>query len=207
MAAIRTSQKEQALSQKEKLIADIMGVQIRLQHVFADDRSDPLFETHLTMSQLKILLLLARHGTVSGGELARMLGVGAAALSGMIDRLVAQDLVTRTEDLHDRRVRRIGLTKAGSEVIEGILTAGVTRQRELLSRLSAEELGVVAQAMELLLREATAVSQTAAAAGVTAAGQTPTTAVSEAAATVVSDAAAAISEAAAARPRREVGPS
>ena len=94
---ISPSPKEQALSEKEKLIADIMGAQIRLQHVFADDRSDPLFETHLTMSQLKILLLLARHGTVSGGELARMLGVGAAALSGMVDRLVAQDLVARTE--------------------------------------------------------------------------------------------------------------
>ncbi|WP_231859161.1 MarR family winged helix-turn-helix transcriptional regulator [Actinoplanes missouriensis] len=139
-----------------------MGAQIRLQHVFADDRSDPLFTTHLTMSQLKILLLLARHGTVSGGELARMLGVGAAALSGMIDRLVVQELVTRTEDLHDRRVRRIGLTKAGTEVIEDIITAGVSRQRDLLSRLTAEELSVVAQAMDILLREAVADITTAA---------------------------------------------
>ncbi|MEU4687659.1 MarR family transcriptional regulator [Actinoplanes sp. NPDC023714] len=170
---ISPSPKEQALSEKEKLIADIMGAQIRLQHVFADDRSDPLFETHLTMSQLKILLLLARHGTVSGGELARMLGVGAAALSGMVDRLVVQDLVTRTEDLHDRRVRRIGLTRAGTEVIEGIITAGVSRQRELLSRLSAEELSVVAHAMELLLREAGAAaasSESGSAAGGSAAG-------------------------------------
>jgi DNA-binding MarR family transcriptional regulator len=149
-----TSQKEQALGQKEKLIADIMGSSIQLEHLFADDRSDPLFSSHLTMSQLKIMLLLSRHGTVAGGELARMIGVGAAALSGMIDRLVVQDLVTRTEDVNDRRVRRIGLTKAGTEVIEGIITAGVAKQRELLSRLSAEELAIVAQAMELLVREA-----------------------------------------------------
>jgi DNA-binding MarR family transcriptional regulator len=51
-----------------------MGAQIRLEHLFADDRSDPLFSSHLTMSQLKILLLLSRHGTLAGGELARMLG-------------------------------------------------------------------------------------------------------------------------------------
>ncbi|GIF10642.1 MarR family winged helix-turn-helix transcriptional regulator [Actinoplanes teichomyceticus] len=146
--------KEQALSEKEQLIAEIMGAQIRLQHLFADDRSDPLFSSHLTMSQLKILLLLARHGTLAGGELARMVGVGAATLSGMIDRLVVQELVTRTEDLHDRRVRRIGLTKAGTELIEGIITAGVAKQRELLSRLSAEELTVVSQATAILLREA-----------------------------------------------------
>ncbi|MFC7527698.1 MarR family winged helix-turn-helix transcriptional regulator [Actinoplanes sp. GCM10030250] len=152
--ATGTSPKERALSQEEKLIADIMGAQIRLEHLFADDRSDPLFSSHLTMSQLKIMLLLSRRGTLAGGELARMLGVGAATLSGMIDRLVVQDLVTRTEDLNDRRVRRIGLTKAGTELIEGIITAGVAKQRELLSRLSAEELTIVAQAMELLVREA-----------------------------------------------------
>ncbi|AEV88354.1 MarR family transcriptional regulator [Actinoplanes sp. SE50] len=146
--------KERALSANEKLIADIMGAQIRLQHLFADDRSHPLFSSHLTMSQLKILLLLSRHGTLPGGELARMVGVGAAALSGMIDRLVVQDLVTRTEDLNDRRIRRIGLTKAGAELIEGIITAGMTKQRELLSRLSAEELAVVLHATEILVREA-----------------------------------------------------
>lgn len=146
--------KEQALSETERLIAEIMGAQIRLEHVFAGDRSDPLFSSHLTMSQLKIMLLLSRHGTLPGGELARMLGVGAATLSGMIDRLVVQELVTRTEDVNDRRVRRIGLTKAGTELIEGIITAGVAKQRQLLSRLSAEELAIVAQAMELLVREA-----------------------------------------------------
>lgn len=148
--------KERALSEKEQLIAEIMGAQIRLQHLFADDRSDPLFSSHLTMSQLKILLLLARHGTLAGGELARLVGVGAAALSGMIDRLVVQDLVTRTEDLNDRRVRRIGLTKAGTELIESIITAGMAKQRELLSRLTAEELTVVSQATDILLREAAA---------------------------------------------------
>ncbi len=131
-----------------------MGSSIQLEHLFAGDRSDPLFSSHLTMSQLKIMLLLSRHGTLAGGELARMIGVGAAALSGMVDRLVVQDLVTRAEDRNDRRVRRIGLTKAGTEIIEGIITAGVAKQREILSRLSAEELAIVAQAMELLVREA-----------------------------------------------------
>ena len=39
-----------------------------LEHLFADDRSDPLFSSHLTMSQLKIMLLLSRHGTLAGGD-------------------------------------------------------------------------------------------------------------------------------------------
>src|SRR3712207_6484702 len=146
--------REAVLAETEQLIADIMVAQQRLQRLFAYDRSDPLFNSHLTLTQVKILMLLSRHGTVSGGELAGLLGVGAAALSGMIDRLVVQDLVTRTEDLHDRRVRRIGLTKAGSELIGGITPAGAEKHRRLLSRLSAEELTVIARAMELMVRAA-----------------------------------------------------
>lgn len=138
----------------EQLIADIMVVQQRLRSLFAADRSDPLFNSHLTLSQLKILMLLARHGTLSGGELARMLGVGLATSSGMIDRLVVQDLVTRSEDLHDRRVRRIGLTRTGSKLIAGIVDAGQEKMHALLSRLSAEELDIVSRATALLVKAA-----------------------------------------------------
>ena len=145
---------EAAVADDEQLIADIMVAQQRLQRLFAYDRSDPLFNSHLTLTQIKILMLLVRHGNVSGGELARLLGVGLAALSGMVDRLVVLDLVTRTEDLHDRRVRRIGLTKAGNELIGGIMTAGAEKHRKLLSRLSGEEMAMVTRAMELLVRAA-----------------------------------------------------
>lgn len=142
------------MADKENLITDIMGAQLRLQHLFAYDRSDPLFDSHLTLSQLKILMLLHRHGAVPGGELARLLGVSAATLSGMVDRLVGQRLVARTEDAKDRRVRRIGLTQAGDELIGGIITAGAEKHRRLLSRLSAEELAVVADATALMVQAA-----------------------------------------------------
>ncbi|GAA0540222.1 hypothetical protein GCM10010172_21840 [Paractinoplanes ferrugineus] len=138
----------------EQLIADIMGTQQRLQQLFGWDRSDPLFSSHLTLSQLKILMLLARHGNVSGGELAGLLDVGLATLSGMVDRLVQQDLVARTEDAHDRRVRRIGLSRKGSQLIGSILNAGESKMRALLSRLSDEQLEIVAQASLLLLKAA-----------------------------------------------------
>jgi DNA-binding MarR family transcriptional regulator len=142
------------VAENEQLIADIMGAQQRLQHLFAYDRSDPLFSSHLTVSQLKILLVLSRQGVVSGGELARLLGVSLATLSGMIDRLVGQELVARTEDPRDRRVRRIGLTSSGAELVDRIITAGAEKQRRLLSRLSAQELATVAEAMALLVRVA-----------------------------------------------------
>jgi DNA-binding MarR family transcriptional regulator len=143
-----------AVADNEQLIADIVGAQQRLQYLFAYDRSDPLFSSHLTLSQLKILMLLSRSGGMSGSELAESIGVGLAALSGMVDRLVANDLVIRQEDPHDRRVRRISLSKPGAELIGSIITAGTEKQSRLLSRLSAEELLLVAQAMQVLVRVA-----------------------------------------------------
>src|SRR5918998_2577188 len=76
--------REAVLADAEHLIAEIMVTQQRLQRMFAYDRSDPLFNSHLTLTQIKILMLLSRHGPVSGCELDGMMGVGAAALSGMV---------------------------------------------------------------------------------------------------------------------------
>jgi DNA-binding MarR family transcriptional regulator len=143
-----------AVADTEQLIADIMGAQQRLQRLFAYDRSDPLFSSHLTLSQLRILMLLSRSKGMSGSELAEEIGVGLAALSGMIDRLVTNDLVVRQEDPHDRRVRRISLSKSGSDLIGGIITAGAEKERRLLSRLTAGELASLSESMNLLAKVA-----------------------------------------------------
>jgi DNA-binding MarR family transcriptional regulator len=142
------------VADNEQLIADIMGAQQRLQHLFAYDRSDPLFSSHLTLSQLRILMLLSRSDGMSGRELSERIGVGLAALSGMIDRLVTNDLVIRQEDPHDRRVRRISLSTSGAELIGSIITAGAEKQRRLLSRLSDHELERVAEATLIMVRVA-----------------------------------------------------
>ena len=143
------------MADHERLIADIMEGQQQLQHLFAYDRSDPLFSSQLTMPQLKILLLLHRLGDTSGRELAGLLGVSLATLSGMVDRLVAHALVTRAEDPHDRRVRRIRLSATGTEMITRIITAGTEKQVRLLRKLTADELRTVRDATLAMVRVAT----------------------------------------------------
>jgi DNA-binding MarR family transcriptional regulator len=142
------------MTECEVLIADIMDAQQRLQRLFAYDRSDPLFSSQLTISQLKILMLLSRLGAVSGRELGGLLGVSLATLSGMIDRLVAHDLVARHEDQQDRRIRRITLTESGGTLINDIITAGAEKQRRLLDHLDEAGLRTVSQAMSLLVTAA-----------------------------------------------------
>jgi DNA-binding MarR family transcriptional regulator len=138
------------VAQRDELIAEIMATHRRLQLLFASDRSDPLFDSQLTVPQLKILLLLYLHGGTSGQEFSRVLGVRMATVTGIVDRLVAGRLVSRREDPQDRRVRRVELTDKGRQLIDRIVTAGTDRQARLLARLDLDELRTVAAAGQLL---------------------------------------------------------
>jgi DNA-binding MarR family transcriptional regulator len=128
------------VDEREELIASIGEAQHALARVFANDRSMPLLALNLTMQQLKVTLILAGRGSVSGQELAHTLGAGLGTVTGIVDRLVAQGLVTRREDPSDRRIRRVELTEAGRRMTEELADAGLANYRRLLDRLDLDTL-------------------------------------------------------------------
>lgn len=54
-------------------------------------------------SDHKCAELLLRHGAIPAGELARLSGLSTGAITGVVDRLVAADIVRREADPGDRR--------------------------------------------------------------------------------------------------------
>ncbi len=138
------------MTDTKAVIAEIISAQRELQRSFAEDRSNPLFDSPLTMSQLKLMLMLHHSGGSGGQELARSMGVSLATLTGIVDRMVIQGLVTRREDPTDRRVRRIELTAHGSRTIDGIVTSGTQKLHQLLSRIDRPGLDVIHQALLLM---------------------------------------------------------
>ena len=144
------------MADKQRTINRIMRAQQRLYQVFAFDRSDPLLAANLTMSQLKVLLILSLRPGASGQDLTAALGVSLATITGIVDRLAAQGLVARREDERDRRIRRLDLTSAGQQVIEDIITAGAAHTRRLLQRLEPDDLAVVERSVIVLLAAAEA---------------------------------------------------
>src|SRR4051812_20243342 len=106
------------MADRDALISRILDTQRQLRQRFTDDQAHPLLEVNVTMSQLKVMIILARLGGASGQELAARTGGSLATLTGIVDRLVAQRLVTRREDLRDRRVRRLELTPTGVELVD-----------------------------------------------------------------------------------------
>lgn len=72
----------------------------------------------LTISQLRLLKLIAKTDIRSISDVATFLGISNAASSKAVDRLVRRKLVSRTESPDDRRANRLKLSKNGSRLLE-----------------------------------------------------------------------------------------
>ncbi len=71
-------------------------------------------DSHLSVPQFRILAFLARHPGVSMFAVADHLGVARPTASIMVDRLVRQGLVVRTDDPTERRRAVLRLTAGGA---------------------------------------------------------------------------------------------
>ncbi|STQ90331.1 MarR family winged helix-turn-helix transcriptional regulator [Iodobacter fluviatilis] len=67
----------------------------------------------LSVASTLPLLLIGRNPGIRHGVLAEMVGIEAASLIRVIDRLAGDELVVRTEDQQDRRAKILCLTEAG----------------------------------------------------------------------------------------------
>ncbi len=107
-----------------------------LQHLTAMD---------LTIPQLRVLMvLLTTEEGSTGQDLAASFGVSMASMSGMLDRLAAQGVVTRSPDPHDNRVRRVHATPLGVSVVRRLAVARPFRS-DILMRLRIEDLRALEQ--------------------------------------------------------------
>jgi DNA-binding MarR family transcriptional regulator len=94
----------------------------------------------LTISQVKAVFLLAYHGALAVSELAGLLGIGNPAASILVQQLVEQELVERSEDIQDRRRTLVSLTARGTKLISGRREQIEARLLPWLSQLSDDEL-------------------------------------------------------------------
>jgi DNA-binding MarR family transcriptional regulator len=83
--------------------------------------------------------------------LSDSLGLSLASASRAVDGLVKQQLVARTEDTEDRRVKRLSLTEAGESLSHRILTARLEGLGKFVASLTPAERTKLESALELLV--------------------------------------------------------
>jgi DNA-binding MarR family transcriptional regulator len=107
-------------------------------------------EMGLSMSQLGSIFHIFR-GRSSVTDIGEFLGVSSAASSQLLDQLVRQGLILRTEDPHDRRFKQIVLTDQGRKVIQESVAARMVWMEELAQTLSEDEREQVTIALNILI--------------------------------------------------------
>jgi DNA-binding MarR family transcriptional regulator len=113
--------------------------------------TDPWSDCPMTMPQLRALsLIVSAPRGLSSRQLAASLGVGASAVTPMVDRLVEHGYVLRHEDPQDRRIARLTATESGSAMLEHLVAGKGDVLREALSRLTPEQLQQVTAALDML---------------------------------------------------------
>lgn len=109
----------------------------------------------MSWMQMAVLMHLHYRGPCEVMAFGELLQMSPAGASQMIERLVHQGLVQRTEGPDDRRVRLVHLTAAGLQAVEESLQAQQGWLEELLATLTDEQRAAASQALRMLTAQAT----------------------------------------------------
>jgi len=112
-------------------------------------------QNNMSMSQMGALFQIHRQGVCSVSSIGDGLGFTSAAASQMLDRLVEQALVERTENPNDRRAKQIVLTDKGRQMIQESIRAHQNWFGDLARTLTPIEQEEVRAALNLLTERAT----------------------------------------------------
>src|SRR5262245_50457564 len=92
-----------------------------------------------TPTQINVLKLLLEVGDLSLSELSRRMAATNSTVTGIVDRMVAAELVAREQSAEDRRVWKIRLTPPGKAIAKRLDVAPWEILRTAVLALPASE--------------------------------------------------------------------
>ncbi len=105
----------------------------------------------ISMSQMATLFQISRRGRLAVSDIGDDLGVSNAAASQLLDRLVQQGLVLRSENPEDRREKQLVLTDEGRKLLLESTRSRQSWLERLAATLTPEEQERVVEALEILM--------------------------------------------------------
>ena len=105
----------------------------------------------LTFAQARALFMLAARKELTVSQLAKLLDVGKATASILVQQLVERGLVTRTEQETDRRHTLLRLSPKGEEIGAGRREQRREQWQRWLSQLSDDELNALAHGLSAIV--------------------------------------------------------
>jgi DNA-binding MarR family transcriptional regulator len=141
-------------SRTQELAADVVGLVDSVlaflgyaQKSSGEDFFRMVGELELSLSQLKLLMVLSRFGEQPLKDLAEKLSLSLPAASRAVDGLHRRDMVVRREDDEDRRQKRIAITDTGEAIVERLSAARLAGIETFIATLTTDEQENLARAL------------------------------------------------------------
>jgi DNA-binding MarR family transcriptional regulator len=140
-----------ATSSRTDELIDLLQQTIVQLHPSLTELTKVCLDGNVTIQQLRVMTILSYEGPRPVSLLARRLSVATPTMTGILDRLVRQDLVARQDDPEDRRVVLNVLTEQGQDLIERFQPVQADRLREIVDQLNLSQRQEVASGLHSLL--------------------------------------------------------
>jgi DNA-binding MarR family transcriptional regulator len=107
-------------------------------------------EDNLTMSQLRVLLLLRINTRMKMTQIASCLKIHVSTATGLVDRMITKKLIQREMSNEDRRVVLCVLSDKGHSITDNIWKVVWENARSLSEYITLEELNVIGHSIDIL---------------------------------------------------------
>jgi DNA-binding MarR family transcriptional regulator len=138
--------------ERQQLIQNLVSQQNLIGRMMEKSLLSQWLDLDLTLSQLKILLLLNTHSWLKMSKLVDAMKRNLATTTEVVDKLVAHRLVIRSEHQEDRQVVIVAITEEGRALCETLSRTSDNKMIHLLQKLSLEDLNVLLQASDIYLK-------------------------------------------------------
>jgi MarR family transcriptional regulator, organic hydroperoxide resistance regulator len=139
---------------KKKLIDQILKFEMSAPQHVHEHALGIWLDLDLTIAQLKSLFFINYEGVTNSKSLATALGVTPPNVTGIIDRLVEHDLVSRDYNQLNRRELLLQLTPKGKELLNNLKEERISRHANLLNQMEAADLAALAKGLAALVKAA-----------------------------------------------------
>ena len=117
-----------SLSEFSDRVCEIMPV---ISREFYKKQTSQFYRMKITTPQFVVLEILGREGESRMTDLAGIINVSTAAMTGIVDRLVRDRYVARASDPDDRRIIKVALTTRGARAVKSI----IDERKRIFSRI------------------------------------------------------------------------
>lgn len=104
----------------EKQYKEIIELDTEAQQIFRNSWPEAWLQINLPLGSTRALLAIEERNAYTPGRVADALGVSRTTVTGLLDRLEAEGLLTRSVDPSDRRCFRLDLTAKGHDLVQQI---------------------------------------------------------------------------------------